>query len=192
VKLNSAFVTRAGDNKSLAKSAPRGMERAQSQSLARVPPFGEQYQLVKLRTISGQTLVPGPLVGLAGEEFHGTDDVVFATEHEINPYHDLNGVSLLYFASYHRIHDLCERLYMNRRPDADTAGDWALRAATIARDVFYYGNANCGERLLFRLHTCQAISGRRFKFHSALYRAEDGARIADIFTVKHVIEPDRG
>jgi len=186
--LNSAFVSRASDNKSLAKSAPRGIERARSPSAPKLPAFGEQYQLVKLRSTSGQVLAPGPFAVLAQEAFEWTDDVVFSTEYHINPYHDLNGVNLLYFASYHRIHDVCERLYLNQRPDLlASPADWALQAAPVARDVFFYGNADCGQRLLFRLHSCEVRPGGRVKLYSALYRADDGVRIADIFTVKNLI-----
>src|SRR5262249_18016142 len=139
------------------------------------------------------TFTSDPIVVLDGEAFNWTDETIFSMEYEVNPYHDLNGVYLLYFASYSRIHDVCERIHMNRMADARAGSqDWALCAATCARDVFYYGNADSGHRLLFRLHSCEFIPGGRVKLFSALYRADDGARIADIFTIKHFTARERG
>jgi len=111
--------------------------------------------------------------------------------YEVNPLYDFNGASLLYFASYPRIHDVCERALFNprlaRAGRVNGNADSAFVLKPVARDICYFGNADAGDRLSFRLRKIEAV-GRRVKVWSTLTREKDGERIADLFTVKEAAE----
>ncbi|QCN99959.1 hypothetical protein D3093_32520 (plasmid) [Azospirillum argentinense] len=194
VSMVSAFVARHTDNKDLARSAPLGMERARSLQHHVLPPLGQQYQQVKARALDGMALVSGPALVLGGHPFHWTEDSLFTLEHEVDPYCDLNGVGLLYFASYHRIADIGERAFFNAEAGAEVGqlergDDWALASVTCARDVFYYGNADAGERLTYVLRSREWLDGQRVATMATLLRNSDGVRIADLFTIKQLVRP---
>ena len=188
VQMGTVFVARRDDNKSLSRATPQQLGRARSRVHAAVPLFGQGYQRVKRLALEG--MAPDdqqPLVELAGESFDGTENATETLCYEVNPIHDFNGVNLLYFASYARIHDVCERRLLNprllrsglKRSNADVA--FAL--TPVARDIFYFGNADAGDQLVFRLRKLER-AGQRIKLWSSLSRAKDGERIADLFTVK--------
>jgi probable biosynthetic protein (TIGR04098 family) len=102
---------------------------------------------------------------------------LFETPYEIIPYHDINGVGLLYFAAYPIISDICELKYMGR------ANDWALQASTVARDVFYFANCDAHDRLIYRVHA-RHDAPSVVDIESSLSRASDGALMAYLVTRK--------
>ncbi len=188
--MNTVFTSREADNKSLARSRPKVLDASTCHVHAFVPPFGQGYHLVKEAAFTGSRSTPDPLVSLCGVPFEFGDGDLFSCEYTINPYHDLNGVNLLYFASYPRINDVCERVYVQRlAAERGVAEDWALSAAPLARDVFYYGNADLGDTIVFRLSSCEFLDGNVVKLHSVLTRKHDGFRMADIFTLKQLARP---
>jgi probable biosynthetic protein (TIGR04098 family) len=183
--MNSVFISRETDNRSLARSRPRGMEASTCHSYAVVPPFGQGYQLFKAWSLQQLPLPEFAQPTLAGYAFAPGGEPVFTCDYAINPYHDLNGVNLLYFASYPRIHDICERRY---GPTLATGPeDWALATTPIARDLYYYGNADIADTLRFELYPVRRLSPTRLGLHSALFRSRDGVRMADLFTVKDLL-----
>lgn len=92
------------------------------------------------------------------------------------PAQDFNGAGFLYFSSFVGFVDRAEWHFDGRR---------AARAATLARDVFFHGNIDPGERLIVRW-----LSARRGKdrlvHRCLLERAGDGARLAEAFTLRAV------
>ncbi|WP_394834223.1 hypothetical protein LVJ94_47765 [Pendulispora rubella] len=189
IEMGTVFVTRRTDNKSLSRATPQQLGRAKSKVLPAVPTLGQGYQRIKRLALEGTAPADDrPLLELAGERFdateNATDDVV---PYEVNPFYDFNGASLLYFASYPRIHDVCERALFNprlaRAGRADQRADSAFALKPMARDISYFGNADAGDRLAFRLRKVEAV-GSRLKVWSSLSREKDGERIADLFTVK--------
>ena len=61
---------------------------------------------------------------LAGRTFSLASSPGWTREYVIDPYDDVNGVGLLYFASYPKIADRCERLFAHEQGllgDADTS-----------------------------------------------------------------------
>jgi probable biosynthetic protein (TIGR04098 family) len=183
--MGTVFTTRETDNKSLARARPKYLDASACHVHAVVPPLGQGYQRLKDVSLNGAASTD-PLLRLGSEDFRGQPGRVFEMEYFINPYHDLNGVNLLYFASYPRIHDVCERVYFQRLAlEYGIREDWALSSSVQARDVFYYGNADIGDRLLFRIVSLDRTSEPGVKVQSALFLG-DGTRMADIFTVKRL------
>jgi probable biosynthetic protein (TIGR04098 family) len=105
-----------------------------------------------------------------------------------SPYVDYNGANLLYYAAYPSILDAGERRLVHAHGlCGPRSGDWALRASTSARDVFYYRNLDLGEDVVVVLQHL-LLDGDRVLLHSSLARAADRETIAEAFTVK-VIRP---
>ena len=98
---------------------------------------------------------------------------LFETEYEIIPFHDINGVGLLYFASYPIISDICSLRH---------AADFADRS-TISRDIFYFANADTGDALVFRIHKWER-SGAALDIETSLSRKSDGRLMAYVVTSK--------
>ncbi len=106
------------------------------------------------------------------------------------PYLDYNGAGLLYFASYPTIADTLERRMVQDGNLNPTAGEWALRSGTVAREVYYYGNLDIGKTVRGGMHAFKVVeceSGVFALMHIRLSCEEDGHRIADIFTAKSIL-----
>jgi probable biosynthetic protein (TIGR04098 family) len=191
--MNTVFISREFDNKSLARSKPQQIEISKCYVHDVVPLFGQGYHTVKEAAFSNVSLFSEPILFLGNQPFQWNDSPKFSMEYNLNPYYDLNGVNLLYFASYARIHDVCERQYIHKNYDFLTSmpikEDWAQVAAPLSRDIFYYGNADLSDIITFRLYSCEFVSNHVVKMHSALFRKGDQFRIADIFTLKQLADP---
>lgn len=105
---------------------------------------------------------------------------LFETEYRIIPYHDINGVGLLYFAAYPNINDICELEYMGR------TNQWAFDSSTVSRDIFYFANSDAEERLKYRVHR-QEQCPEGVRIESSLSRASDGVLMAYLVTTKSVM-----
>jgi probable biosynthetic protein (TIGR04098 family) len=103
--------------------------------------------------------------------------VIFEKKYDILPHHDINGVGLLYFAAYPIINDLCELAYF------DEPHDWCLNYGTVDRDVYYFGNCNLGDKLVYRLHSFDR-QGERVSLTSSLARMSDDTPIGFLTTTK--------
>jgi len=123
-------------------------------ALADLPEFAQEY-----RARRGAQLAPP----------------VFECEYAIVPYHDINGVGLLYFAAYPTINDICAGRY---------AGPSYARLSTRRRDVFYFANCEADETLIYRIHRWQAKDDG-IEAEESLSRKSDGALIAHTFTTKN-------
>jgi probable biosynthetic protein (TIGR04098 family) len=101
-------------------------------------------------------------------------NMVFETEYEIIPGYDINGVGLVYFAAYPMIHDICAARYDRRI---------AIAFSTKQRDVFYFGNSEPDDKIVFRIHAWRECSAT-VEIEASLSRGSDGATIAYIVTTK--------
>lgn len=107
---------------------------------------------------------------------------LFVCDYTPQPYHDLNGVGLLYFAAYPIISDLCALRY------ADRGNRWAVETSTLSRDVCYFGNCDLDDRILYRLHRFEESDGA-LVVENTLWRASDGALMAHVLTRKALLSP---
>ena len=117
----------------------------------------------------------------------GVEPIIYQKEYIIDAYDDINGVGLLYFASYPKINDKCEREYI--KAQYQLKGDWLEIAGVISRDIHYYGNANCGDQLIYELNKLEQ-DGDIVTLHSSLYRAKDQQLIAKVYTTKQLNAKD--
>jgi probable biosynthetic protein (TIGR04098 family) len=107
-----------------------------------------------------------------------------------NPYIDYNGANLLYFAAYPTLADTVERTVVRRDGLARPGMDWALASSTVARDVFYYRNIEMGDALRGTVRAF-TLAGDTVSTWTRLSAAEDDAPVADVFTVKRVVDAAR-
>jgi len=157
-KLMSSFTKRSSStsNLSLLKGQPTIPANSAIPVLAELPQFAQDYRTVRASYPT---------------------QVLFECDYEILPYHDINGVGLLYFAAYPIISDLCEMKYF---PDP---GSWCMRASTISRDVHYYGNCDIHDSIVYRLHGKEE-HGDMLTLYSSLSRKSDDTMIARLITCK--------
>jgi probable biosynthetic protein (TIGR04098 family) len=157
-QLMSSFTKRSnpGSNLSLLKGQPAVPDDCAVPLLGELPQFAQDYRAV--RAVKDRP-------------------ILFERDYELLPYHDINGVGLLYFAAYPTINDLSELSYVDDRDD------WCLNFSTRRRDVYYFGNCNLGDRLIYRVH--EAVRGEdEATFTSSLVRASDRVPIAHLVTTK--------
>ncbi len=160
-----------GDNKSLAKSQP-SVEHCHIPQSAELPVFGNEYRLIKkeeLKTFFYKDYI-----------FNISQERMFEYEYSLNPYYDLNGVGLLYFASYPVISDYCELQYFNSKGTER----WEENYFTLFRDVMYYANCDSRDKIIYVLNTVEELKDNKIKITATLYRKSDEKMMARIFTVK--------
>ena len=171
--LMSNFSTRESlDNSKLFKSQPYTNENdiAEYES---TPGMMNDYRLMRKSLLD--TII------LNTEEFIISPSFLHETTYSINPYYEINGVGLLYFASYPIISDKCEADYFNQNKEYR---GWESKYITIARDVFYFANCNVNDSILYRLSSYDFIGEGKVKLFSSLYRISDMTLMANIFTIK--------
>lgn len=116
---------------------------------------------------------PGFMLEYRDRRAASVPPALFETEYEIIPFHDINGVGLLYFASYPIISDTCSLRY---------EANFAARS-TISRDICYFANADPRDTLVFRIHKWEQ-SGATLNAESSLSRRSDGRLMAYVVTRK--------
>lgn len=173
IEMMTSFSIRksTGDNKSLAKSQP-AVEFCSIPQTSEFPVFGNEYRLIKkeeLKTFFYKKYV-----------FNITEDEVFRYEYSLNPYYDLNGVGLLYFASYPVINDFCELQYFNKIQEIDHEENYFTRF----RDIMYYANCDKNDKIVYILNSVEQLQDNKVKTISSFYRKSDQKLMARIFTVK--------
>jgi probable biosynthetic protein (TIGR04098 family) len=144
----------AGSNTSLFKGLPELPPDCVIPAVSEVPEFGRDYQGRRAETL-------GP--------------PIFECEYEIMPSHDINGVGLLYFAAYPMVDDICAARHAGRM--------YATGFSTRYRDIFYFGNSDADDKLIYRLHRW-AGDDDTVEIESSISRKSDGNLMARIFTQK--------
>ena len=127
VRVMSSFARRenADSNRGLLKGQPSIPDGCSITVLGEKPDFINEYRRVRNTEFDGSSL--------------------FECDYQINPYHDINGVGLLYFAAYPSISDTGELAYANQ------GNGWASRFSTVSRDVYYFANCDAEDTLTYRI-----------------------------------------
>lgn len=172
--MTSFSIRKSTGNKELAKSQPSASANLIKNN-DQIPAFGDEYR--KLKKSEQSTL------NVAGETFEILETSVFQCRYELNPYYDLNGVGLLYFASYPVINDFCESKYFNEHHNDGGGKRWEEKFSTEARDILYYANCDVSDSIVYHLNSYDFIEGG-VKISSSLVRESDGVLMARIFCVK--------
>lgn len=163
-KLMSTFSSRQGEgNTALTKGEPHIPEGCEIFEQSTMPLFGQEYRQHRKRTFAC---------------------IEFETRYDINPFHDINGVCLVYFAAYPIISDICEQQFIKSK-FAERGID-ALRLGTVERDVFYFANCDIDETVIYRLHQFE-MTADGFEAVSTLSRASDGTCMAEVCNRKTLI-----
>lgn len=143
-----------GANTSLIKGAPLIDTPDRLPSLDRFPEFGTEYRARRAQDPA---------------------ETLFECEYEILPPHDINGVGLLYFASYPSVFDLCLEQLEGK--------GFLLGHSTVSKDLLYYANSEPTETLIFKLHA-REDDGNLVRHTASLSRESDGKRMAEVVSVK--------
>lgn len=171
--MTSFSIRKSSDNTKLIKSEPFVSVNS-IHPLHSAPEIASEYRLLKKGEKSE--------LSVAGIRFLISKDEVYSTEYDINPYYDLNGVGLLYFAAYPIINNTCEARFFNREKQSSLR--WEEEYHVLARDVLYFANCNINDKIRYVLNDYQFLEGEKVKVNSSLYRMSDNVLMARIFTVK--------
>lgn len=152
------------DNTNISKCEPKVKSNKICQ-LQNTPLFLNDYRLLKKGLLESIPTSYG--------EFIVTDNLLFTCDYEINPYYDINGVGLLYFAAYPIIADTCLLKYHPK----------TIQYQTIYRDIFYFANCNSTDKIIFKLNSFEE-NENQLKVLMSLYRESDNQKLATIVTVK--------
>lgn len=176
--LATTFSTRDSscDNHKLTKGVPTGSEENVVTKMSEMPRLVLDYIKLKKSTI--------PTIELGSHSFTVTNESLFETPYKLNPYTDINGVGLLYFAAYPMINDCCELEFFNN--ERLSGKHWALSSSTVMRDVFYFANCNIEDVIIYQLNSYHLIANNRVAIQSTLLRESDNTIMARIFTIKQV------
>ncbi len=171
--LMTSFTNRNNaDNTQLSKSQPLVFENDIAE-LPSNPFFAEEYRAMKKGELNKLVV--------NAEEFIVGEYPIFEYTYRLNPYYDLNGVGLLYFASFPIINDVGEAAYFNERNASER---YELTYFTLSRDIFYFANCNIQDEIIYKLFVCENLDTQTLKLSSALYRKSDKLLMARIFTQK--------
>lgn len=168
----TTFSSRGRDNSKLTKGKPNSRIQNDIIELNDMPDFGQKYRMIRKQVDHS--------LQLSGVNFKMIEHSIFEFDYDINPYHDINGVNLLYFAAYPIISDFCEFNYIKKEKDFS-------RTNTIARDVFYFSNCNIDDNILYKLNEFELLENNRAKIQSTLIRKSDNKTLAKIFTIKEIV-----
>lgn len=114
---------------------------------------------------------PAFAVGYTNARATEEQSAVFSSDYELVPYHDINGVGLLYFAAYPAIHDICMARFISKGAKLDT----------ISRDVCYFANSGQESTIRFDLERYEE-RGTEIETVAHLKR-KDGKRMATVRAV---------
>ena len=161
------------DNDKLAKSQPSTKDNT-IPNLEIIPKFSAEYLSVKKRELDQ--------IDLSSISIPLKEGLIFETKYHINPYYDLNGVGLLYFAAYPIISDTCEAQYFNQNTNIRWEENWF----TSSRDIMYYANCNLSDTIIYQLNHFEYLTKRSIVLVSSLFRKSDNECMAKIMTIKHL------
>jgi probable biosynthetic protein (TIGR04098 family) len=178
--LATTFSTReeGTDNTKLTKGVPSKSDNDVVVKVSEMPKH--ILDIVKIKKSSIHSIL------VSGHNFEISDKIIHETQYKINPYTDINGVGLLYFAAYPTINDVCELEYFNDKKI--TKQHWALSSSTLVRDVFYFGNCNIDDLITYKLNSIEIFEKNKIAIQSSLHREKTDTIIAKIFTVKEFVD----
>lgn len=189
-QLMSVFSSRkAGNNVKLTKGKPLNVQKAKVSKHETLPSFASEFFELKSTLFpveGGNSTGTAPYFSVWEKDFPLQEMPQYMRTYEVDPYDDINGVGLLYFASYPKISDKCERYYFEEHYERKDGIflNWAESSSCLARDIHYYGNVNAQGILKYTLEQYTIHDDQTISLVSSLYREKDGKCIAKIFTVK--------
>jgi len=170
--MTSFSCRKTNDNSQIAKSAPE--EKINNiEELEIAPDFYTEHRLIKKGLINE--------IQTGEYNFKITDNVLESICHSINPHFEINGVGLLYFASYPLISDECCSEFFRNTMEMT---DYNKAYHTIYRDTFYFANCNADDQIIVKLNSIEMLEGNQLQMATSLYRQSDNKLMAKIFTVK--------
>ncbi len=116
-----------------------------------------------------------------GYVFPVTDQILESMNYTINPYFEINGAGLLYFASYPIIADAVVSRFFRQTMGVKNFDSTYF---TIYRDVFYFANCNADDELVLELNSVEHIGGDKIRLSASIYRSSDSKLMARVFTIK--------
>jgi probable biosynthetic protein (TIGR04098 family) len=178
--LTTSFTSRESesDNTKLTKGVPRTRDDGKIGTIADMP--SHVLEIIKYKKAKIEN------VALNEHKINLTNEFIYKQIYNLNPYTDINGVGLLYYAAYPLISDVCELQFFNNSNGSKR--HWALRSATVSRDIIYLGNCNIDDIIYYHLNSYKIIDDNRIALQSTLYRNSDNSAIAKIFAIKKMIE----
>ncbi|WP_254661344.1 beta-ketoacyl synthase N-terminal-like domain-containing protein, partial [Aquimarina megaterium] len=195
-ELMSVFSSRnSGNNQKLVKGTPLNVEHKNIPVHNKLPEVAKNFFKAKscfFQSEKNEEDNDIKEIILNDSSFNISTDIepLFQKKYQIDSYDDINGVGLLYFASYPKISDKCELSFFQKKYIGGIDNyNWAKNSSTIARDIHYYGNANANEELVYNLEHFSFLDEKTIKLSSSLVREKDGMLIAKIFTIKKLSEP---
>lgn len=183
--LMTVFSSRSTNNTSLKKAVPISEIDERTTTHDSLPDFAKGFLAVKSNVLGEEKLTWDH--ELKGYTFEESESCIAKYTYEIEPYTDINGVGLLYFASYPTINDKCERAVFNKLFDIQES-DWAHLGSCAARDIFYFGNANPQDKLIYKLNNYEFVGRNKIVISSSIYREADNALISKQFTVRNLVK----
>lgn len=176
VEMLSAFVYRQarGDNRSVARAALTAVESWRPRAHSPGPDEAQDYAeaaRVRRRIARDDRDARTAAAGPAG--------IPLEWRCSPCPDTDFNGASFLYFATFAALVDRAEWQFFRPFP---------LLAVT-SRDVHYYGNVNLGEDVAVRCLEWTREPDGALAHRCGVFRATDGAWIAEVFTRKRPAAP---
>jgi len=159
------------DNTKLSKAEPDSATNKIEVAEA-FPTFGNEYRLMKKKVLN-EVSAHGMTFSVAYDA-----DLIYENQYELNPFYDINGVNLLYFAAYPIINDCCEANYFKPK-----IANWLTEYYTAYKDVFYYANCNLDDSIIYQLVSSEKFENE-YRNTSILRRVSDNAIIAKVFSVK--------
>jgi probable biosynthetic protein (TIGR04098 family) len=174
--LTTSFTSRDSetDNTKLTKGVPRSTSDNRIDTISDIPKH--VLEIIKFKKSKIQS------IAVSDYNFLLTDISLFHKIYNLNPYTDINGVGLLYYAAYPSISDVCEVVHFSGPMQSDM--HWALKSATMSRDIIYLGNCNISDTIGYDLNSYEMLDENKIALQSTLRRKSDNAPIAKIFTIK--------
>jgi len=169
--LLTTFSTRANDNNNEISKSNLDLIPTRIGQLSKTPIHLNDYRLLRKGLLEEITSIYG--------NFPITDNIIFSCEYEVNPYYDINGVGLLYFAAYPIVSDSCCLKYFKDNK--------SYSHQTIFRDIFYFANCNQTDKIIFQLNFIDQKENI-IRTLTSLYRQSDNKLLAKILTVKQTTE----
>ena len=175
-KLITVFSVRERNNNSIQKGIPNH-QPSKTKGLEKMPLFLNEYRLLNKNLLAS--------LETNDYNFSITDNIILKSEYQINPYYDINGVGLLYFAAYPIIADSCiinhPNLFDNVKHDQVQHIDIKLYT-TVYRDIFYFANCDSNDKIIVELNTIET-DYERIYLSVSLRRKSDNKKISKIFTI---------
>jgi len=152
------------DNTKISKCEPK-VKSSNILTLSKKPLFLNDYRLLRKDLIEKIASPYG--------DFIISEDSIYTSIYETNPYYDINGVGLLYYAAYPLISDRCFLIYSPN----------SVNFYTVFRDIFYFANSKLTDKIIFKLNFFSE-NETQIKTITTLYRESDNQLLSRILTVK--------